>query len=218
MTNKEKVINELKLRNGICDDCLSSKCGFEHRQAANQICRNLQTSGLIFRKQGECPICFGYKKVNILKQGEPIPETNNQKHDVVSRSWHWEGNVQSKIVDFLKEQGYTIVHFSDTASKVQGIDIKAKSPQGKLLWVTVKGYPEPDKHPDQQSRHWFSEAIFDVIHYHGRDQSVELGIGLPAGFQSYRTQLEKVSWLKDYLKLKIFLVSKTGEVVLEQIN
>ncbi len=54
--------------------------------------------------------------------------------------WFWEGNVQQAMIRYLRAQGWTAEHSTDTARGEHGSDIVARR-DGKLLLVEVKGYP-----------------------------------------------------------------------------
>jgi len=77
------------------------------------------------------------------------------------RAWNWEGNIQSVIIKYLCENGYKIIRVSNTENREQGKDIEATTPAGETLWISVKGFPE--KSVNTQARHWFSQALFDMV-------------------------------------------------------
>lgn len=87
---------------------------------------------------------------NVPKAVTVAPETD--------REWTWEGNVQSAIATHLTSRGYKISSAADTASREAGKDLEARGPDGKLLWVSVKGWPE--KSVNTQARHWFFPGSF----------------------------------------------------------
>jgi hypothetical protein len=139
--------------------------------------------------------------------------TDSQSYDDVKQKWYWEGNIQSKIVHFLKANGYRILKEANTASKEAGFDIVAISPEMKRLLVSVKGFPhENNKSKNTQARHWFAEAIFDMVLYRQEFPEVKLAIGLPAGFQTYQNLCPKVAWFKESLPFNYFWVSEDGHV------
>lgn len=82
-----------------------------------------------------------------------------------------------KLVTCLASQGYSIRSVVDTASKLQGKDIVAITPEGRELWVSVKGFPESNSFT--QARHYFAQAVFDVILYRSENPVVELALALP---------------------------------------
>ncbi len=109
-------------------------------------------------------------------------------------------------------RGFYIRSVADTASDQQGIDIVAEK-DGKLLWVSVKGYPAgTDKtKPSFQAGHWFKQAIFDIIEYRGRDKNVLLAVALP-DYLRYRSLAQKITWFKTAAKFVYFWVREDGQV------
>lgn len=99
---------------------------------------------------------------------------------------------------------------ADTESRAQGKDIVAISQDGKELWVSVKGYPENS--PNNQARHWFSSAVFDLVLYRGQNPDVSLAIGLPEGFSTYKGLIPRIRWLQDSMPFKIYWVAESGKV------
>lgn len=215
MTNKNKVIQYLSNnQKPICDDCLSFELNFPQRQVANQICNALYMQGKIKRQRGTCHICEKSKLVNIKCDSMEIKNDIHRKNITRKLSeqypWYWEGNIQSAIVSWLSQNRYKILSVANTAQRTPGKDIIAESLNGKKLWITVKGYPEKSSHT--QARHWFAQAIFDLILYRDESPSVDLAMGLPDNFQTYISLSKKVNWLKKNLPFKIFWVSREGEI------
>jgi hypothetical protein len=132
---------------------------------------------------------------------------------VESVFWYWEGRVQHCIVEHLIKSGYGITRVSDTKSRESGKDIEAASPQGKTLWLTVKGYPHKSAHT--QARHWFAESLFDLVLYREGNDTVEFGIGLPEGFATYRNLANRVTWFKKCVPFRFYWVQEDGTVRVE---
>lgn len=130
--------------------------------------------------------------------------------------WYWEGHVQARIVDFLERSGWIVTAVADTQRKTHGPDIAAQKEASQLV-VSVKGYPEAGGRtsPSSQARHWFSQAVFDLVCYRQRDTSVRLAVGLPAGFATYRTNLQKVLWLKATMPFDVYWVTESGAIAVE---
>jgi hypothetical protein len=125
--------------------------------------------------------------------------------------WYWEGNVQKRLLDWLQKNGHEIHSFSDTASRSGGVDIVAKDATGSQIWITVKGYPETLR--NVQARHYFANAIFDLILYRGESASVQLGIALPEGFPTYKNLAKKVQWLREEIfPFDIYWINEDGRV------
>lgn len=197
----------------MCDDCLSDKSGIRPRQTINKNCRELQKQGFLKRRRSTCPRCRKFKIVNFrldknVQDFTSIPPTSIQSE------WYWEGNVQEKIVDHLKSKGDKIIRAADTVSREPGVDIEAAYPSGEKLLVTVKGYPK--KSQNTQARHWFSQAIFDIVLYKQDYPNTKLAIGLPMGFKTYENLAARVAWLKKSAPFHIYWVRKDGTVLLEE--
>lgn len=218
MTNKYLILSSLSSEE-ICDDCLSETSGVKPRQTVYAICRDLHKESSILRHQAKCHRCRKVKLSNRLsdKSLTEIETAATSPAKVVSHDeqspWFWEGNVQAKVISYLVQNGCSIRSAADTASRAQGKDIVALAPDGRQLWISVKGFPE--KSPNTQARHWFSGAIFDLVLYRGESSEVSLAIALPDGFITYANLSPRISWLKDTMPFEIYWVSENGEVRVE---
>ena len=218
MTHKNDVLNFLIHDEGtLCDDCLSELTNIHPRQAIYQICSSLAAEGHIVRTVALCSACGRNKKTSRIAtkdSGEAaLDNTNITAHGSgeKQRPWYWEGNIQSKLAAWLAGRGYRIARVADTASRSRGVDIIAQDAQGKNLLVTVKGYPETSRY--EQARHYFTGAVFDLILYRGESNSVQLGMGLPAGFATYVNLARKVQWMRaEILPFDIYWISEDGQV------
>ncbi len=226
MTHKDRILNALsRIAVPLCDDCLAKVADISPRQTVYQNCTALAKAGLIERGQGECALCGKVKKVswtgNLMDPSAGFHDAAGVKRGGVSSSdhkmksdgtfpWFWEGNVQAKLVTYLAGCGYSIRSVADTISRTRGKDIVALTPEGRELWVSVKGFPENS--PNTQARHWFAQAVFDVILYRSENRTVELALALPYGFPTYERLTSRISWLRAALPLKIFWVDESGNV------
>lgn len=214
MTIKQRIISFLQNHpEGIDDDQLARVLDLSARQQANMRCRELEKEGLVIRRRikGKIHNFLAGKSVKSVPSAAHKPENNLPKSD----DWFWEGNVQSKVVNYLASQNYRIRSVADTASHQQGIDIIAER-NSKSLWVSVKGYPKgTDKtNPSVQAAHWFKQAIFDIIEYRERDKNVSLAFALP-DYPRYHALAKKISWLKPVANFSYFWVKENGEVFVE---
>ena len=223
MANADKIIKFLR-ENGLawCDDCLSDKKEITPRQQINQIGSRLSKSGLIFRDRGRCAGCGKIKIVSSLSS-----DISNVKTDVLetikteperatnwgNRPWYWEGNIQAVLASYLAKEGDKIMAIANTASRESGKDIEAITPDGKEVWVSVKGWPE--KSQNTQARHWFSQALFDIILYRDESKDVELALAFPEGFTTYNNLTKRIKWFQQLAKFKIFWISKEGIIHVE---
>lgn len=229
MTNREKALKAIDAARGpICDDCLPARAGLTSRQAANISGRELLRMNLIERAAGVCRICGGNKLVNsngvrpasVARPSADSPvdagasrERARASEGDTGRPWHWEGNVQSRLVAWLAANGYVIRSVAHTATRAQGEDIVAETPEGEELWVEVKGYPETS--PNMQARHWFAGAILKLVLGRNENPDVRLAIALPDGFTTYANLAPRVAWLRESMPFQVFWVSENGDVRVE---
>lgn len=202
----------------ICTRCLVTLAGIADEKRGRQICRNLRDEGWIQRGPGECRRCgVRFPQVNFPLSSAKLPTNPRPIVPMVNdHTWHWEGNVQDALIGRLTEQGWTIVSAADTASHERGKDIVALSSDGQEMWVSVKGYPEkrPGKttSPSTQAKHWFSQAIFDMVRYREESPNVLLAMALPDGFVTYDNQMKKVRWFKKVTPFRLYWISESGRV------
>ncbi len=215
MNNSEKVLQFLNNNQSqFCDDCLSEKTDIKPRQQIFQVCERLVQEGLIIRKKRQCSECGKDKKTNSIDSkillDKSVPEKMDDKPH---RPWFWEGNIQQTLVTYLAKEGYKIIRVAHTDSRENGRDIEAITPDGKKLWVSVKGWPE--KSSNTQARHWFSQALFDIILYRDESEDTELALAFPDGFQTYLNLEKRIKWFKDTARFKIFWISEHGSIRIE---
>jgi hypothetical protein len=217
MTIKQRIISYLQNHSeGVDDDELARVLGLSARQQANLRCRALEKEGLVIRRQvnGKIHNFWAGKDVDSISPAIPVPQIIQSvlpKYEY----WFWEGNVQSRVIEYFEASGYQIHSFADTATHQRGIDIVAEK-EGKTLWVSVKGYPRgtAKTNPLVQAGHWFKQAIFDIIEYRERDQSVLLAVALP-DYPRYHSLAQKITWLKPIARFSYFWVKENGEVSAE---
>jgi hypothetical protein len=216
MTIQTKILAALQRSDRLCDDCLSEVTGVSPRQAINQNAHSMAAQMQLSRFKEDCARCGRTKILNRLGTTPlaQIPAVSRPPSDPGVRPWYWEGNVQRKIVDFLRANGYSVQSEADTASRQHGKDIVARSPEGRLLWVTVKGFPERSKNP--QARHWFQGALHDLTLYHNEDSNAVLAMGLPRGFTTYEGLLKRDVLVRRFLGYRVYWVGRDGTVTVEE--
>lgn len=135
--------------------------------------------------------------------------------------WFWEGNVQERVAEYLQRQGWTLLSSSNTATRVQGIDLLLAQDDRRLI-VEVKGFPSgvyergPNQgqpkptHPANQARQWFSHALMSVLSYHGTTRD-EVAMAFP-DFGTYRNLLEKMVLPLRQLGIGLYFVVEDGTV------
>lgn len=99
------------------------------------------------------------------------------------------------LVSELDNRGYRIKSVANTESRSSGKEIVAESPEGSTLWVTVKGYPENSQYT--QARHWFSQAMFDIILYRQESTKNMLAVAFAEGFATYQNLASRVTWFQN---------------------
>jgi len=158
---------------------------------------------------------------NFLNPDAVIAESNSPglSAGTAEKPWFWEGHVQSAVVDYLRGAGYQIKSFANTASKEQGKDVIAVAPSGEMLWISAKGYPVGTikTSPHTQARHWFAQALFDLILLHGEDPSVSLALALPQK-ETYRRLVSRASWFLSTVRNCIYWVDQAGTVTVENCS
>lgn len=149
--------------------------------------------------------------------------------------WFYEGQISSKIVDYLKKEKYEVLKDNSKNIKQRGVDIIAVSPSGNTELIEVKGFPSThhvkgDKkgekkktRPKDQSNHWFSEVITDNIYNYGEQsanyKNIVLAIGLPLDNQ-YKKLISRVEkyFTDNNVDFKVYLVDKDGNVTVDNLN
>jgi len=223
MAVRERILAALRRADGpLCDDCLVPAAQLRRRQQANSECRRLAKEDLILRGRGPCSVCVKHKLVNAPHPSGGASSAEPPSHPPVrltpgdgydpDRPWYWEGNVQARLIAWLKHRGYRIRRAADTASKEHGLDIIACK-DGKELWVSVKGYPE--RRGPLQARHWFADAVvFGALLHRDAHPHVQLALAFPR-FPTYRRLISRVNWLTSKLPLDIYWVEESGAVTRE---
>ena len=196
----------LEHHEGADDDELAEALNLTRRQQANNRCNNMAQDGLVERRR------VGKKIRNFVADSEQAKSVIEQENTAteVDMPWYWEGNVQTRVIEFLKSEGYSIVRAANTRTREQGKDIEAKKNE-TVLWVTVKGYPEGTEktHPSTQAAHWFKQALFDIVAWRSASLQAELSIALP-DFPRYHDLLTKVAWLQPVANFSILWVRQDG--------
>ncbi len=121
--------------------------------------------------------------------------------------------MQATVVAHLVGNGWTIRRVANTSIREHGHDIEAER-DNVILWVTVKGFPErtPKTQPATQARHWFADALFDVIlRRQEAPSNVSFAIALPV-FQTYETLAARTEWLSHTVPFTYFWVTELGVV------
>lgn len=222
MIIRQRIIEYLqKHPEGVDDDALAEALGLRRRQQANSRCRALAQEGLVGRRQvlGKIHNFWIGQESVLTRPPRPVSQpTTSLQYPPNHRSsnWFWEGNVQDQVVRYLRVHGWTIRSCADTASHQHGKDIVAEQ-SGTVLWVTVKGYPTGTERTNAtvQARHWFKDAVYDIVRYRGENDRVLLAIALP-DFPRYRNLAERARWFEPVAPFFYYWVQPTGIVTIGQ--
>lgn len=211
-TTKARILDYLSRHpEGVDDDNLALALGLTYRQQANKHCRELEAAGLVRRVDVRGKIHNFLAEAGRVEAAAPALPVQDEE-----RPWYWEGNVQDVVVGYLRDQGCQIWFAADTASRQAGKDIEAGR-DGRPLWVTVKGYPKGTARTRHytQARHWFKDALFDIVVWRGESGSAELGVALP-DFPTYRNLSDKVTWFRQTASFTYYWVREDGTLTVDQ--
>jgi hypothetical protein len=209
-TIKVKILEYLLAHpEGADDDELADALALTRRQQANSRCNQLAKEEIVERRKDK-------KFINLIRDAERAAKMIEAESTGLEKemSWYWEGNVQSRVIDFLKSQGYFITRSANTSTHETGKDVEA-SQDGQVLWVTVKGYPEGTSktHPSTQAGHWFKQALFDVVAWRGESSTADIVMALPDNENDrYRNLAKKVHWLESVAKFSYYWVHEDGSI------
>jgi hypothetical protein len=199
---------------GVDDDTIAAALGLRSRQQVNQRCRRLEEFDVVIRR-----VLNGKIRNFLNPDPRQVPPRVSAAADVAERPWCWEGNVQAAVVRYLSSVGYQIEFEANTALRQQGKDIIALAPSGDTLWVSAKGYPAGTvrTNPRTQARHWFSHALFDLILWHGEEQSKALALAFPEQ-TTYRNLAKRAAWFLASLGACIYWVDEDGNVAADNFD
>ncbi len=175
-------------------------------QTVNITCRSLEKRGVLQRGTDGSVIKNRLITQGVILSGEPVE--NPHWDGDPSKPWDWEGNVQLAVMALLTDEGWSIQGVANTATQEHGKDIRAQR-NGFVLWVTVKGYPKGTEktNPSTQARHWFSQAMFDVILWREESVSARIAVALPDKV-TYRNLAAKTTWFQKTAGLSFIWVSE----------
>ncbi len=143
-----------------------------------------------------------------------------------SQDWFWEGNVQSRVLAYMEEEGFTILSPGHPSPAEQGLEIAAERQveQGvSHRLVSVRGWPSAlhtrgslagqprSSSPEAMARSWIAQALLDLALVRGSDPDVELSLALPA-MASYIRYLQRLRWFLAAARTSIYLVAQDGRV------
>ncbi len=217
-TIRDRILDYLQRHpEGVDDDELTSALGLKRRQQANSRCRQLAAEGIVVRRSSQGKLHNFLAHPSVIGQPQPASgagptATMSRQESLDVRPWFWEGNVQNAVIAHLQDNDYRIVRSANTATRETGKDIEAQGPHGPL-WVTVKGFPvgTPKTQPSTQAGHWFKQAVFDIVAWHGESSEAALALALP-DFPRYRRLAEKIAWLQLAAHFAYYWVQENGAI------
>ena len=137
------------------------------------------------------------------------------------KEWFEETNVARKIRDYLRKMGYQIIKFNED-KRQRGLDIVAEK-DGVEVIVEVKGYPS-DKYvrgkkkgqkkptnPNLQAKHWFSEALLQVLLAKSENTNAVICMGFPK-FSIYEKLISQLEHIIRNLGIICYLVDENGKI------
>lgn len=139
--------------------------------------------------------------------------------------WHWEGQIQARVVAHLAAMGVAITRVADTASREHGTDIEGIH-NGTRIHVEVKGWPsdryvdpsrthEPKKTPAAvQGRVWFADGLMHVLRLRTSYPNDTVVLALPA-VPSYRRMFDAVRPPIEGAHISVLWVAEDGTVTLD---
>jgi hypothetical protein len=146
----------------------------------------------------------------------------------MSSEWYCEVNVVASVVQYLKQESWTIESVADTENRERGADIRARR-GGELLIVEAKGYPlkvyargenkgqpKPTK-PGVQARHWYSQVLFDAILRQSEYPSASVTIALPS-FPVFTNLIDRTHQALRRLNIGVYLVHESGLIKLVNLT
>lgn len=213
MTIENRILVYLRdFPDGLDDDEISDALNIKPRQTVNQACRRLESDGKLTRAKLHGPKLRNY----LNSKWEPQPDMQVAPSHPGEAPWHCEANVQRVIVDWLPTKGWIVRSFADAATKERGVNIIAAKPDGSVLYITAKGFPEKTAtkrtHPSTQAGHWFKDGFHDLLEWLGESQETTLAFSLP-DYPRYRKLAERVQWLKPIIGYTFYWVREDGTVI-----
>ena len=213
-TIRDRILAYLQFHpEGADDSELTASLGLKHHAQANDRCRKLASEGLIERRRVGSTLRNFWPPSGAPQTPPASPEPfGTELTPLAGQPWFWEGNVQARVVTYLKSKGCIIPRQADTAAREQGRDIEADCGLQRL-WVTVKGFPRGTQRtqPSTQAGHWFKEALFDLVAWRGEDVTVQLAAAFP-DFPRYHRLAARVAWLQPVARLDWLWVREDGSV------
>jgi len=136
--------------------------------------------------------------------------------------WHSEEHTQHLLVEWLRQQGWTIVRTANTAMRERGVDVVAER-AGERLGAEVKGYPSrfyvngPKKGqvkvtaPENQAPKWFAHALVPAMKLRGREPEARSVMCFP-DFPTYRKLWRETASSIQAAGIEVWLVKADGRV------
>ena len=225
MTNRDRVREFIDRFPGRDDDEIAAALSINPRQAINQICRDLVSSGEVVRQTGQKGkiVNFPIQSAEVRKASVPVSAPHGRPDSsVATNEWFWEGKVSAAIANGLRGEHWEICSIADTESKERGVDVVARR-DGQDLLVEVKGYPsatyrDPRRAGEQkrtiprsQAQQWYSHALLKGMRLLNSHPQAKVALGFP-DFPRYRTLYAETAASIRLLGIAVIFVSESNDL------
>lgn len=126
--------------------------------------------------------------------------------------WYTEGNVRSRLLDWLHRHGYFEPRDAETKSRGDD-DLIVEGAYGARRRISVRGFPGADM--QEQAHAWLGSAVLDLSVHRNEGTDVGLALALPAGFAVFTKPAAQLAWLRAAMPFTLYWVSESGDVRVE---
>ncbi|WP_165749984.1 YraN family protein [Cellulophaga sp. Z1A5H] len=150
------------------------------------------------------------------------------------KDWFYEGQISSKLVDYLRNKGFEILKDNSKNIHARGVDIIAVRDGIKEL-IEVKGYPTDfytkgqnkgllkKTKPKLQAKHWFSEVLLSSFCNYQKHRSNKYHLQIAVAFPLFDRYTELIKNTSDFfidfgINIKVYLVDENGLILEYKLN
>lgn len=150
------------------------------------------------------------------------------------KDWFYEGQISSKLVEYLRNKGFEILKDNSKNINARGEDIIAVK-DGITELIEVKGYPTdfytkgqnkglPKKtNPKLQAKHWFSEVLLSTIYNYQKHRTNKKKLQLAVAFPLFDRYTELIKNTSDFfidfgIDIKVYFVNENGLIMEKNLN
>jgi hypothetical protein len=139
--------------------------------------------------------------------------------------WHSETNVQAILIGHLRQEGWQIVRFADTARRERGVDIEATRGT-ETVAIEVKGFPslyyaDPRRAgekkktlPSTQAKVWYGSAILAAMISRTQKPDMRAVMAFP-DFPRYRELYRQTAEQLRKCEIELWWVTSEGNVTVD---